>query len=255
MKSIRTTTVACAMAVACCAALVTSGCQRSDPVASPHADGPGLSADQSYLLGNVAAQRAAVNRRVLARNLAEWLPNQRFVVDGQNVPPETSVVVRGKVESAQGARGFYVPGGPEEDAPAGTEIPFEDPRAQWRLIELTISVDAAVGERTEAREHVGLVVDGPDHERLLRGAASLGSVVLVLSEAGTFRFDEQLRRVEDVGALIGRVDPRGRISFPALGAESSAVVGDLTTWEAIEKEFATQKQPIVTDATGRRVTD
>lgn len=223
---------------------------RSDTATSSDASAHG------YLIGNIQAMSHAVDRRILARNLPEYLPNQEFVIDKGQPAPEADVVVLGTVTAAHGARGFYVPGdAPDADASTGTETEFEDSRAQWRVIELTVAIKDSVGSPVGQQEHVGVVVDGADHKRLVAEAAQLGDVVLVLEKPGFFKFDEKLRQVDNLGTLIGQVAPDGTLGFPALGEDGSQFMGDLTTWPAIEAEFAEEKKPITTDLTGIRDTD
>lgn len=209
-----------------------------------------------YLIGNIRAMSDAGDRRTLARNLAEFLPNQQFVVADAQPEPDSSVVVRGEVTGAVGARGFRVPGdGPESDAASGVELDFDDPRAQWRVIDVTVAVKDSVGDAAADEEHLGIVVDGADHERLVKEAAKLGEVVVVLDEPGFYTFDRKLRQVDDLGTLVGQLDPDGAITFPALDGGGSAFMGGLTTWSALKAEFTKTKKPITTDITGARADD
>lgn len=218
-------------------------------------DASSVSTDQNYLADNLAAMHASGRRRVLARTFAEYLPHQTFTVAGQKVGSDAEAVVLGEVVAAKVVRAFHLPGGDDADAPSGTEIAIDDPRAQWRIIELDIAVEDQIGAEVESRARAAFSVDGPDYKRLLAEAESLGSVIVVLDQPGSYDFDEGLWRVSNIGTLIGQVDENGAVTFPALGDESASFVGNLTTWDAVENEFATAKDPIVTDANGARELD
>jgi hypothetical protein len=212
-------------------------------------------ADRQYLLDNLATRSSGMNARQLARNFAEYLPNQLFIVGGSNAKPAAAGVVRGTVVDAVGARGYYVPGGLDADAPSGTATKFDDARAQWRIIDITIEVQDAVGLDVGDRVHVGVVVDGQDTKALLRGARSLGPVVAILDGQGFFKADPKLFNVAGFGSLLGMVEPDNSIRFETLGSHSNKFVGALTTWQAVRTEYAESKAPITTDTMGNRAGD
>lgn len=229
--------------------LLTTACSSN----STEAD-EGSAADRQYLFGNISAQRQAVKARQVARTLEEYLPNQLFVVGDGPAKPEAVGIVRGTVIDAVGARGYYIPGdAPDADAPGGTEVAFDDPRAQWRVIDITVDVEDTTGIDPVKQVHIGVVADGPDTDSLLRGARSLGEVVVVLDRQGFFKSDPQLYNIGDFNALLGTVRADGTITFPALGDEADEFVGDLTTWEDVDAELIAKKQPIKTDLMGNRI--
>ncbi len=219
----------------------------------PSTSATAYAGDQPYLFDNIVARGDTVMLEPGAESLAEYLPNQTFVFDGKPSGPASEGVVKGSVVQAVGAQGYYVPSG---DAESGTAIGFDDPRAQWRVIEATIEVEDSIGLGNPETVGIGVVVDVSDTKSLVNAVKNLGTVVVVVGGQGFFKFDKELYYAERVGSLIGQVSSDGRITFPALATteetKESAFVAGLDTWEAIKAEAAQPKEPIVFEAAQRK---
>lgn len=231
-----------------------SACAPGGPEGGTATGSSSRLSDTQILFANLAGQRGAVDAREVARNLADYLPNQSFAIGDAPARPQSAGVVLGTVVKAKGIQGFYVPGdGPTADASSGTPIDFDDPRAQWRVIDATIQVKDAVGLDPADVIDVGIVISDRDTNSLVRGVKSLGEVVVVLSRRGFFRFDPDLYNLAGFNSLLGTVDRDGEISFRALDDGGKEFVGPLTTWKAIKSEVSIPKDVIRTDLLGARL--
>jgi hypothetical protein len=213
------------------------------------------SRDAAYLMGNLQAQTESMAVRQLGRSLTEYLPNQRFDVDGASVQSLSEVVVKGRVEYARGVAGFYYPDGENSDESSSTQIPFDDKRALWRTIEVGVRVEDKVGVLDDDVARFALTVDGPDHERLVEEAGNLGDVVVFLTGSGTVKADKGLRRVAGFGALLGRVGDDGKLTFDLADSVDDAGAGidvDHSQWDDLKQAGAQKRATISTDRLGNR---
>ncbi|WP_370616979.1 hypothetical protein [Mumia sp. Pv 4-285] len=225
-------------------AMALTGCASSQPAdATFNLD---ASAESRYLFGNLAAYMESVKFLETATTFAEYLPSQPIQLGKGAAVAASELVVQGRIAEVEGARGYFVPGGPDADADSGTEAAFDDPRATWRVASVTVDVGDGVGQESMPKQlRFGVVVDGPDTDALLTGLRDLDEVVVVLDGQGFFTFDPDLYNISRFGSLLGAIDENGTIGFPAIEpAEQAEFVGDLTTWSKVEKEYELEKEPI-----------
>ena len=187
----------------------------------------------------------AMARIVLCDRLVEYLPNQKFVVNGGPARVVSGGAVVGEViEVSPGAA--YVTS--QDTVDLGTEVDFDDPRAAYRLARVRIAV-----ERWLAPGPVPDVVDvaafvphpvGCLGDAEVDALRRLGRVIVVLDEsARRYPWGPEVRVIADGGVLLGDVDAWGRIGFPALGPDSSDFVAGATV-EALAAAWQRQPAPI-----------
>ena len=161
-------------------------------------------------------------------NLSELLPNQLYDApsDGEPAKSITAAVVSGDVVEVAQGYGYYVPG---DDAPGGTQIPFDDDRAEWRTVTATVEVDNVLGSAdgavvgNELAQSVGNTVEvslplyqGTDFGIYKAGLESIDSAVFFLgvapaqpNEDGHFiiRANNLLAPIVDGALTLPAVDP------------------------------------------------
>lgn len=165
--------------------------------------------------------RAAGTRVVTYRSFAEAMPNHAYLKRGEPVTISDAVVV-GRVVGAHRGAGFFVPG--ESDAPSGTRIDFDDPRAQWKTVHLEVEVHDTIAGRTPGER---IVVGVPlmdmtaDFDRLAKSLTSLGEVIAPLKDdSPMYDYDERVHAVAGDGELLGVLVDGDRIELPFARDES-----------------------------------
>lgn len=238
-------------------ALLLVACQSTSPsgdaspgrVSSKGAYELPANRDARSVLGSLAATNQAESAVWFENSLADYLPNQLLSVNGQKASRRSAGVVFGTVSAVKPGRGFYVenvePEGAAPDADHGTETSFDDPRAAWRVAEVTVQIDASVGlEDKPESVRFGAVITGSDADAAMRGLKELGSVVVVLGAEGEYAWDKELFAVARSGSLLGDIDQNGHLGFPALAEGSGPFVGKLDSKAAVLAE-AEKSKPII----------
>jgi hypothetical protein len=240
MLRTRTTTVVAAVA-ASVISLAVAGCTVSTTSSAPGAVGAVSvakvdSTARDYVIAGMVDRANAQDGVWPEQSLADLLPRHRFRLNGAKAEPLAEGIVVGTVTDVQPGEAYMIVG---SDAAAGTEVAFDDPRALWRVIELTISTDTRLGDVNAKTIRVGVVIDGGmDVATATAGYLGLGRIALVLNEPGKFDFDPDLYSVRESGTLFGLVSKHGEISFPALGGANDDFVGALDTVTAVVDEAA-----------------
>jgi hypothetical protein len=211
-----------------------------------------------YFAGQNAVY-AAASSNYFATTLSDNLPNQTYSVEGAPPTPSSGGVVVGRVLEATPAYGFVSSGGETRDDPqTSTPVGFDNPRAEWRIATVRISVQKSAGiEGPPGEVVVGALVTavGEDAHRQVQGLSELGDVVVILDGERSYAWDPKVRVVARGGALLGDVDPAGFIGFPALGPENKVFVGQLDTVPELMSDAARTKPMIklVMDPTTQRL--
>lgn len=225
-----------AVAGASVIALSLAGCTVSSGAAAPSG-----AAARTSVIRDLVERASAQDGVWPERSLSDLLPSHRFRLDGAKAAALAQGIVIGTVTEATPGRGYMIVG---DDASSGTQIAFDDPRAVWRVLELTITSDTRLGDVAKT-VRVGVVVDGslaPDEA--IAGYLGLGRIALVLNAPGKFDFDPDLYSVRESGSLLALVSKHGQITFPALGADNDDFVGALDTVPELVDE-ATDAAPVV----------
>lgn len=171
----------------------------------------------------------AVARTPLSNDLVEYLPNQRFIVDDRAPRALSKGVVVGEVTEVLPGAAFTTD---DDTVDLGTRVDFADPSADYRIAIVRINVDHWFGEHAEpAFVEVGAFIPHPagtlgDAE--INGLRALGKILVVLDADRTYDWDPEVRVIASSGLLLGDIDSRGTIGFPALGMSSGDFVGGAT---------------------------
>lgn len=207
-------------------ALLT-GCTVSVSDTAAVSDSTSADEARNYVFTAMEQRTSSQDGEWVEDTLEDLLPQQEFSIDGADAAALAEGIVFGTVTDVAPGRGYFIEGA---DAAEGTEIPFDDSRALWRVIVLTVKTDTKLGDIDPKTIKVGVVIDGGlDTAAAQAGYAALGRVALVLNEPGKFEFDPSLYSVRQSGALLGVVSKNGTISFPAMGSESTAFLDGLDT--------------------------
>lgn len=195
------------------------------------------------LLANLRARSESVHLTSVVETLADSLPNRSYSVDGGEPLFVSTAAVRGTVVDAQPGAAYYVPGDElSPDAESGTEIDFYDERALWRQITVTLEVADGVGADVGETLTFAITSSVPDAEKSLQGAGALGEIAVVLQPAGLLKYDRTVHSLAYTGSALALVAPDGGLTYPAISDdEARSVIGDLTTWAALEDEASTKR--------------
>lgn len=172
----------------------------------------------------------AMARIVLSDRLVEYLPNQKFVVNGGPARAVSGGAVVGDVVEVSPGAAFVTS---RDTVDLGTEVDFDDPRAAYRFARVRIAVERwlAPGPAPDVVDVAAFVPHpaGPLGDAEVGALRRLGRVIVVLA-ATDRRYDwgPEVRVIAGSGVLLGDTDERGRIGFPGLGPDSSAFVGGTT---------------------------
>lgn len=211
--------------------------QNADRNARQVAVTPGTAADVAALFADLRGRSEARNVTSVDRTFAEGLPNRRYSVDGGEPLQVSSAVVRGTVVDVRPGAAYYVPGDElSPDADGGTEIDFDDERALWRVIEVSVEVSDGVGADAGDTVDFAVTTSLPDPGQALGAARAMGEVVVVLGHPGAVRHDRGLRTIGHWGDSLALVADDGTLSFPTADpSNAKEFIGDLTTWDAVKQ--------------------
>lgn len=202
------------------------------------ADGHTAELAKAHVVEHLRARRDASADLFIERNLADLLPNQEFRIEDSRPDTLAAGVLAGEVVKVERGAGYFVEG----DASRGTVIDFDDPRVQWKTVELTVEQSDAVGEIPES-VRIGLTIDGEFPASEVELALLGQQIVAPIKQDQFFSHDAELWSIAQGGDLLGFVED-GVFDFPILGEESDAFVGDLTTLDSLEEE-AREDKPVV----------
>lgn len=236
------------------AMILVSACGSSAHVVEPAADGPLLGDDGSYRLtsdenvqlyfAGLRGVNEASAGHLFGRILADYLPNQKFVVNGEEPKALSSGVVVGTVTRVDKGPGFIVP----NESRAAVPVDFDDPAAVWRIARVTIEVEEWLGaeRRDEEVVTIGAMIthEGSEAAEQLAGIAKLARVAVVLDPDRVYDWDADVRVVARGGVLFGDIDSDGFIGFPALGGESGSFVSDVETVGKLLASSSAERTPI-----------
>lgn len=192
----------------------------------------------------------AVSRVAVERSLADLLPNRHFSIEGAAPEPLTAGVAIGVITDVAPGRAYVIEG---DDAPGGTEVDFNDPKALWRTVDVTLELDKAHGNSLGRVSTVrfGLPVSGgEDVEAISAGLEEMGRVIVVLDEPGAFEYDPALHPVHWDGVFLAPVDEAGSFRFSALGEDAATFQGGLDTLVELDRAAAAATVKIATDQLG-----
>lgn len=204
-------------------------------------------AARDYVLSSLEQRTSAADGVWVEDSLEDLLPSHEFAIDGGTPAPLAEGIVVGTVTSVDQGRGYMIEG---DDAADGTEIPFADSRALWRVIVLTVKTDTRLGDVDKKTIKVGVVIDGGmDVVKSRDGYLSLGRVALVLNAPGKFGFDPAMYSIRQSGALLGLVSASGKLRFPGLGTESADFVDGLDSIDEVVTEAVAPAEVVDVDQT------
>lgn len=227
-----------------CALVAVSACgQESRPSA-------GSSTSPATVSALAARHDAVAEVRPFTR-LTGLLGNTLYRMGDAPPRPLTEAVVLGRVSDVQPGVGFRVVG---DDAPDGLETDFNDPRALWRTVHVTVDVDSVVSGTVDTDTvTVGFAFDArtPALDEIASDFASFGQIMLFLNRSPVFAYDTSVFGTVMDGALLATVDADGTIHLPALGAEeASQLLTDSATVGALETALQTGRHVVQLDDTG-----
>ncbi len=235
------------LAAAVAAAAVTlSGCQGYQS----HAAGS-VAEDAHYLSDAMRSRAADSGAQIRAhKTVQDLLPNVAVSRSGRPAEPMTDATVLGRVVNVSKGVGFSVDG---EDAPGGTATSFDDPKALWRTVHLTVEVDDDFGQGkwNAATLPVGLVVNPDvDFERTTAALKSHSKVVLFLRKGSkVFGYDPSLYSIVDSGVTFTTVASDGTLSMPfAPEEDAKALLGPVKTLDDLRRESQKPRRVIRFDS-------
>jgi hypothetical protein len=190
------------------------------------------------------------------------LPNVTYTYDsaGRQMREQvTDSAVVGRVIAAEPARGML-----PEPLKAGDDVrtrvvAFDDPRAAWRVLSVTVEVSETLAGRPVGELELDWVVlgssqRGEDAEAVERALKDLGTLV-VLSKASPSRPEfVPGRSALSSGYGIGRVGSDGRLDFPLISQQeapsAAAFQEDLDTLDELRAEASkpTRTETLVPEA-------
>lgn len=204
-----------------------------------------------------------------ADTLPEYLPNQSFVVDGEEAVPLSAGAIHGTVESVIGLDGFTIS---DEDETATTSFDAKD--AQWRTVQLTVAVkEGTEGFKAGELVNIGLAITAElNTEKMLQGLEDMGEIVAILKPLDSENYRGQAYGVARNGVLLGEVKPDGTIWFDAFNRGFSyeyegwsedpenleadkieqEFLDGITTVDDLFSEASLEKEPITLDSEGLR---
>lgn len=201
-----------------------------------------------YFFQTMAARSDVISTINFDKELADWLPNRLFEIDGGSARPLGAGLVLGTIAKVTGGRGYVDRDDSDGDNDEGGEtVAFDSPDALWRTIDVTMSVTKSWGAPApEGTVQFGIAFGGnKDYNRLVASLASVGTAVVPLLKPGFFRYDLDLYSVGRNGVLLGTVDGAGNLHFPSLAAVSDkeenldvekTFLSDIRTAEDLESQ-------------------
>ncbi|MBM9461796.1 hypothetical protein JK386_18050 [Nocardioides sp. zg-536] len=220
----------------------------------PPADGPARD-----LIDHQAAVSSSASSINFETGLAEFLPRQQFSIDGGPPAPASRGILVGEIVSVAPGSGYALldaDGKPDPDAEGGTPVPFDDSRAMWRVVVVTVKVDHALttapaggcdpNDSDGCTAQFGYPIYSADPGNDVKGLRALGDVVVVLDPKRSYpKIAKDLPAVARGGALLGDIDARGVIGFPALGEENESFVGAHDTVASLVKQAEKATPPVI----------
>lgn len=182
-------------------------------------------AARRYLVESTRSRLAAASWYKWYTNLAEALPNARYHAGDKEPVPVTELLVLGEIIDVTEGVGFW-PAGKPDSATDVRQVDFDDERAMWRTLHLTVRVDREVdsdGGPKVDEVRVVWTIDGRAYGRgdgdeqlptIKTALRELGPVVMLLQHNATADYGPNLLAIVEGGALLATVADDGSISFP-----------------------------------------
>lgn len=173
----------------------------------------------AYALDEIASHTEGLDFLEFADTYEEALPNQLYEREDGSQFQLSKAFVAGTVAEVRPRAAYLVAG---KDADTGQLTSFDDANARWRVVELVVETDVAVGA-TEGDETVtvGLAVPGTTQFESFRNGLVGHEVVAPLSGQGFFKDDEDLWNIARGDTLLGFVQTDGTLEFPFLEMANS----------------------------------
>ncbi|MGH9194923.1 MAG: hypothetical protein ACRD1T_04195 [Acidimicrobiia bacterium] len=150
------------------------------------------------------------------------MPNVKWGEPGKPPCALADVIPVGTIANVTKGAGWFA----DEDNNGGSQqIPFDDPRAVWKTVHLTFSVERQWGvAKAPSDVRVGLAMGGKaDFARVASDLKSLGRVVLFLyKDSPVFAYEPYLFAIQEDGGMIATVDSEGRLALPFLDSARAA---------------------------------
>jgi hypothetical protein len=187
------------------------------------------------LFERVVSVRAASGAGFVPKTLAESLPNHQYVIPAGKPFQVSDVVVFGRI-SAVSKGEARAHSDSDDDYKV---VDFDDPTADERTLNVSIAVEEMLGDSNAVAPEVvtfrlGLL-GAKSADEYIGAVKALDNVVVVLSAITDGRDVGTLIPALQ-GALIGEADDAGNLSFPGLGADEKAFVGELHTLDALRAQ-------------------
>lgn len=164
---------------------------------------------------------SALELRRYAR-LIDLLDNVSFRSPSGPRQPLTDAVVVGRIVSTSMGRAFDDGEDGGTVAEPSTEVPWDDPRSDWKTVHLIVEVDEVISGSAPGQIMVGLSLGAATDDRVVRaGLSRMGTLLLFLQHGRSPVFDYDRSVFADVegGRLIALLDDRGRITLPMLQSD------------------------------------
>lgn len=188
-------------------------------------------------------------------SIGRLLSNTEYKMPGDPARPLTEAVVIGEVVDVVPGRGFRVEG---NDAPGGLETEFDDPRALWRTVHVSVQVDTLLsGAVKESPVVVGFAFDpSTSFEDVEEQFRSIGEVLLFLNRSPVFAYDDLVYGTVMDGALLGVIGEDDNIQLPVLeNDEEAGLLKGASTLEQLRAAGQEPHQVIQLDASGVPVSE
>jgi hypothetical protein len=207
-------------------------------------DGRGLG-----VMGELKARQGATGRVQPFTSLTGLLENVDYRMPGRPTGPLTEAVVVGEVVDVEPGRGFRVEG---DDAPGGIETDFDDPRALWRTVHVSVAAESVVSGTVGEQLLVGFAFD-PDVPiaQVEADFRSFGRILLFLNRSPVFAYDPSVYGTVFDGGLLGLVDDGGDIQLPVLeDTEEADLLEGASTVDELREAAKQPRRVIELDASG-----
>ncbi|HSV37199.1 MAG TPA: hypothetical protein VLI04_00440, partial [Nocardioidaceae bacterium] len=166
----------------------------------------------AHLFDRVREVREGNCRQFPPENLRDALPNMTFTIPGKTTFRHSTLAVIGQVISADKGPAYAHAG---DDVLVRTD--FDSPSAAERTVDVHMSVDETYGQEEPLDSvmfRMGLL-NSREPALFIDGLAGLGRIVAVLDTRHSRHHGDELIPAEQ-GALLGRIDADGALSFPGL---------------------------------------
>ena len=188
------------------------------------------------LVAMMHGRLGAASRVELYSSLDELLPNVQFRVAGRGVRRAATRVVVGRVLTVEPGMAFAPS---NDDGSTSEAMPFDDPRALWRTMHITLEVEEDLGKpgNPDRTVRVGFAIDASQHyPSLLEGLESLGrSVWFLKTDSPVFKYDRKLLSVVEDGGLIATIAADGTVDLPLLESDRAReLLGSIATLDDLK---------------------